>query len=112
MENNSIMGIAERVKQLRVDAGMSQQEVAEKIHCGSRTSVANYESGARALTTDAAIEYSKLFEISTDWILKGGSGDTEYAFDETEELVLLFESLRSKALRKAAIEQLKVLKML
>ena len=111
MENNSIMGIAERVKQLRVDAGMSQQEVAEELYFASRSTVANFESGMRALTIDAAIGYSNFFEVSLDWILKGEGAEHELPAD-VKEMQELYSGLASEALKKVAMEQIKALSSL
>ena len=110
MEKKNLETIAERVKQLRIEAGMSQGELAEKLHFGNRSTVTKFESGERDLTLYALIAYSNIFEVSTDWILKGGDCEAEYILDDTEEMVKLFEAIGSKTMRKLALEQLKALK--
>ena len=77
--------------------------------------VSQYESNKRAITIDALLEYSQRFNVTTDWILKGVLAP---AFVETRELykamgyedvIEAYSHISNLGLRKAALEQMKVL---
>jgi len=64
------MDIAERIQSLRKQKGYSQEELAEKIGV-SRQAVSKWESRQSTPDIDKIIALSDLFNISTDYILKG-----------------------------------------
>ena len=57
-----------RLKELRMENGYTQQDVAKAIMCATRT-YAHYENGERWMGQDTLINLSKLFNVSTDYIL-------------------------------------------
>lgn len=63
------MILAEKVASLRKKKGWSQEELAEKLGI-SRQSVSKWESGASIPDIDKIIMLSKLFQVSTDYLLK------------------------------------------
>lgn len=69
------MILAEKVALLRKKKGWSQEELAERLGI-SRQSVSKWESGASIPDIDKIIMLSKLFQVSTDYLLK----------DEMEEI--------------------------
>lgn len=62
--------VGERLKELRKEAGYTQQKLADVFIC-SRECISCYETGSRELTLDALLQYSKVFNVSTDYILFG-----------------------------------------
>ena len=56
MENTRAQAIGERLRGLRKDAGLSQQEVAEKM------AVSNYEQGIRVPRDAVKVRLADLFE--------------------------------------------------
>lgn len=64
------MLIGDRIKQLRLDAKMTQPELAEKIHI-SRSTVAAYENNTRQPSFHILGRLSHVFNVSTDYILLG-----------------------------------------
>ena len=58
METCNMKSIGERVRMLRVQKGMSQEELARKIRFGSRSMVSELESGKRALSSANVIDYA------------------------------------------------------
>lgn len=63
------MILAEKVASLRKKKGWSQEELAEKLGI-SRQSVSKWESGASIPDIDKIIMLSRLFQVSTDYLLK------------------------------------------
>lgn len=91
---NNTREIGERVRTLRVQKGMSQEELARRLNLGSRSMVSEYESGKRTLSSANVIDYATLFDVSADWILFG-AGDKEkreYASEVDEMLQAFIQS--------------------
>ena len=57
-----------RIGDLRIDHDMSQQEVANYLVC-NRQVYARYERGIREIPVSMLIKLSKLYNVSTDYIL-------------------------------------------
>lgn len=64
------MNIADRIQYLRKIKGMSQEELAEQIGV-SRQAVSKWESEQSTPDLEKIIIMSNLFEVTTDYILKG-----------------------------------------
>lgn len=63
------MILSEKIMELRKKKGWSQEELAEKLEI-SRQSVSIWESGASIPDIDRILALSRLFEVSTDYLLK------------------------------------------
>ncbi|MBO4915336.1 MAG: helix-turn-helix transcriptional regulator [Oscillospiraceae bacterium] len=57
-----------RVRDLREDHDLTQTQVAKKLNCSQQV-YSNYELGQRDIPTDILIKLSRLYEVSTDYIL-------------------------------------------
>ena len=64
------MNIADRIQYLRKQNGLSQEDLADKIGV-SRQAVSKWESEQSTPDLDKIIVMSDLFEVTTDYILKG-----------------------------------------
>ena len=64
------MNIADRIQYLRKQKGLSQEELADKMGV-SRQAVSKWESEQSMPDLDKIIVMSDLFEVTTDYILKG-----------------------------------------
>lgn len=62
--------ICRRLKKLRKEAELTQEQLADKIHC-SRENISNYERGKNTLSFDSLVEYMNVFHVSADYILFG-----------------------------------------
>ena len=81
-----------RIKMARVEAGLSQIELAEKLSCSSPT-INNYEKGYRQPSIEALIKIAEITECSVNYLIS----DIDY--DE------IFSNPRTKYISKtAAIE--------
>ena len=63
------MILADKIMNLRKKSGWSQEELAEQLNV-SRQSVSKWESGASIPDLERIISMSKLFGVSTDYLLK------------------------------------------
>ena len=59
-----------RIQSLRKRAGMTQEQLAEKLSF-DRPHLARIETGTRSCSIDTLLEFSELFGVSTDYLLKG-----------------------------------------
>ncbi len=57
-----------RLYELRTDHDMTQKEIADHLIC-NRQVYARYENGTRELPVSMLIKLSKLYGVSTDYIL-------------------------------------------
>lgn len=62
------MGIAENVLRLRINSGLTQEQLAEKLSV-SRQAVSKWEMGQTVPDTDKVVLMSRLFSVGTDEIL-------------------------------------------
>ena len=68
-----------RIKQLRKANGMTQDDLAKKLHL-KRSVVSKYETGAVPLTDRLIVQLSDLFDVSSDYLL-----DNEKQTPQSEE---------------------------
>jgi transcriptional regulator with XRE-family HTH domain len=80
------MSLHQRIKALRVDSGMTQQELSNKLGI-SRSTVANWETEATP-NPPSLKALAQLFNVSVDYILYGGEGNKEMIPDH-EILILV-----------------------
>ena len=62
--------LAKQIKNLRIKAGMSQLQLAEKLSVGS-SAVGMYEQGRRTPSVDMIILLARVFGVSVDYLLTG-----------------------------------------
>ncbi len=70
------MNIADKILKLRKELGLSQEAFAEKLGV-SRQSVSKWESGGALPDIDKVVAMSKLFGVSTDFLLTDSECNTE-----------------------------------
>lgn len=68
------MNIGEKINKIRKMAGMTQAELAEKIHV-SRQTIAKWEKGISSPDLECAVAFCELFQISLDEFIKGEQAD-------------------------------------
>ena len=62
--------LANRIKYLRINAGMSQLQLAKKLNL-SPSAVGMYEQGRRMPAIETIIQIAKLFDVSLDYLILG-----------------------------------------
>lgn len=80
-----------RIAALRRDAGMSQAELAKKLQV-SPSAVGMYEQGRREPSAETLVALSRVFQVSTDYLLTGNPSTRS---DERMLAQILLDSLDS-----------------
>ena len=68
------MMIGERIKKLRMNAKMTQPELAKKLDV-TRSAVAAYENNSRQPSFQILIRLAHIFNVSTDYLLLGNDNN-------------------------------------
>lgn len=71
------MNIADRLKDLRKNAGYSQEQLAEMLEI-SRQAVSKWESAQGYPDIENVIRLSQIYHVSTDYILLGSKNETSH----------------------------------
>ena len=112
------MTLAEKLKFLRKQAGMSQEQLAEKL-CVSRQAVTKWETDAGIPDIENVIAISALFDISIDELLSNENGAkkptdylfesiTEYDIDEPKRFDMKFGGAKQFVLTGCGSEKIRV----
>ncbi len=64
------MNMADRIQQMRKKAGLSQEELADRVGV-SRQAVSKWEGGQSSPDLENIVIMSDLFGVTTDYLLKG-----------------------------------------
>lgn len=62
--------LSEKIRSLRKNSGLSQEELAERIDV-SRQAVSKWELGSAVPTADKLVELADFFGVSLDWLMRG-----------------------------------------
>ncbi|MBR1820067.1 MAG: helix-turn-helix transcriptional regulator [Clostridia bacterium] len=89
--------LSDKIAALRKRAGWSQEELAERLDV-SRQSVSKWESGASQPEVDKVVALSRLFGVSTDYLLK----DERERMASTDAEAIAAEDLPASAEERAA----------
>ncbi|MCD7824172.1 MAG: helix-turn-helix domain-containing protein [Oscillospiraceae bacterium] len=89
------MILSEKLLALRTKAGLSQEDLAEKLDV-SRQSVSKWESGSSIPEIDKILKISEIYGVSTDYLLK----------DEVEELPaeVVVDEFQPDSIREISLE--------
>lgn len=98
MIKTTIQALGNRIKHLRINAGLSQTDLAKKMDI-SRQSVGQIESGARDISSIELAHIAELFGVSTDSLFQEYPSEDQYAqFSEKLDIVFNSEKLRNTIL--------------
>ena len=62
-----VMNMQLRIRDMREDADLTQQDVADYLHC-DQSLYSKYERGERAIPLAAMIQLAKLYKTSVDYL--------------------------------------------
>ena len=90
----------ERIAILRVTKGLSQSQLSQMLGV-KRSVVSYYESGDRLPSFDVLIEMSRVFNVSTDYLLKGKDAERIISVSDLDEnsidvVMTVVNALRAK----------------
>lgn len=86
------MAFAERLKELRKQAHLTQVELAKRLGIG-QSSYADWERGKKKPTQDNLVKIAQVLNVSVDYLV----GNSEEKTDELDNIELLFR-MNSKGL--------------
>lgn len=73
----------ERLKSLRLEAGLTQKEIATKLNM-TQPQYARTENGGRKPSSETLNKFAEFFDVSTDYLL--GNSNLKHEIPEGEEL--------------------------
>ena len=71
----------DRIKDLREDADLTQQQIADKLFINRRT-YSSYELGIRGIPTEILSAIADIYDTSTDYLI--GRTDVKKAYPKTK----------------------------
>ncbi len=77
------MKLGEKIARCRKQAGLSQEELANRLEL-SRQAVSRWETGAAVPDTEKVVELSRLFHVTTDYLLLEEREEPEVPSIQTE----------------------------
>lgn len=83
------MDIGNKINQLRKVAGMTQEQLAEKLHV-SRQTISKWEAGTTLPDLQSVVKLSKLFQVQLNELLSEGEAD----MTENEEKITLEDLMK------------------
>ena len=90
----SYVGFGERLKQLRVQKGLLQIDLAEKVGL-HKNHIGRYERGQSKPSAEALHKLAEVFGVSTDYLLDGATEDAAKADLQDRELLRMFQQIES-----------------
>lgn len=78
-----VEGMSQRLKDLRIQLGLSRKQVADLLGCSEMT-IASYEQGVSQPPADTLMKLTYIYRTTSDYIL-GISPDTKMFFSSVSE---------------------------
>ena len=97
--------IGMRVRECRVKLGMTQEELAEQLFT-KKTTVSAYENDKIDIKVSILQDMAKVLKTTVAYLV---DGDEEGISPEVMQIAMMLQGMKSEELRKAAMEQVKVL---
>lgn len=98
VETKNMAAIGQRIKQRRIELGMTQEELAHKMGYASKTTINKIENGINDVTQSKIIAFSKALETSVSYLM--GWDDNLNKDAATLTVDLLSDEDVMKAMRK------------
>lgn len=73
-----------RLRKLRLEKGLTQQQLGEKAGGISSNGISHYEQGKREPSFEVLVQFADLFDVSVDWLL-GNTNERRTADDISDE---------------------------
>lgn len=73
-DSRTPLEVAERLRQARELAGLSQGQVAKKLH-KHRPTISEIEAGRRKVTAQEISDFAELYGVSMEWLVSGTAAD-------------------------------------
>lgn len=97
--------IGMRIRECRLKMGMTQEELAERLYIKKAT-VSAYENDRFDMKVSVLKDIAKELKITVAYLVEG---EVEEILPEAMQIAMMLQGMKSKELRRAAMEQVKVL---
>ena len=91
------MDIGKKISKIRKMSGMTQEELAEKIHV-SRQTISKWEKGASSPDLECAVALCELFQISLDDFMKGDQVMKKEEKISLQDMMMINQRTQKKAI--------------
>lgn len=111
--NNGVIDVTTvggRIKKLRTDLGMSQEELGFTLHMEGKSVIYGYESNRRGISGDILVDLARILHSTPEYIMNGESPAEEDPY--ISAVVAIMREMKSDADRKVALEHVKLVKLL
>ncbi|WP_035799325.1 helix-turn-helix domain-containing protein [Butyrivibrio sp. NC3005] len=111
--NNGVIDVTTvggRIKKLRTDLGMSQEELGFALHMEGKSVIYGYESNRRGISGDILVDLARILHSTPEYIMNGESPAEEDPY--ISAVVAIMREMKSDADRKVALEHVKLVKLL
>jgi len=102
-QNNMESTLGGRIRMLREQARLKQEELAEKLFLANKAEVSRYENGQRIPTIQQLSRLSELFDVPISFLL----GEDEGLDPLEAQALSLFRKFRTEEARQAVISMWK-----
>ena len=100
MNRTSTMG--SRIKEMRLQKGMTQEQLAELLYT-KKVTISAYENDRIDIKSSVVVELARLLDCTVSYLMEGTKPATD-----CEELIRIFQGIENESARKLALEQLKL----
>ena len=97
--------IGMRIRECRLKMGMTQEKLAELLYIKKATVLA-YENDRFDMKVSVLKDIAKVLKTTVAYLVEG---ETEGISPEVMQIAMMLQGMKSKELRRAAMEQVKVL---
>lgn len=99
------MTVGMRIKEYRMNLGMTQEELAEQLYVSKKT-ISAYESDKIDIKVSILQDIAKALNTTVGYLVEGRRQEFDL---DVLQMATMLQEMPSEALRKAAMEQIKVL---
>lgn len=96
-----ITTVGGRIQYLRTEAGLSQDDLANMLNIGDRTSISNYETNKRIIDGETAVKMARVLDSSINFILEGKEPDDPLL----SKLIQMWESVELEDVKTMILGQ-------
>lgn len=97
--------IGGRIRALRKEKALTQQELADLLYVGNKSKISRVENNKESLSAEQIQRLAEILETTADYLLGGLYADRNDPL--LDEAVRLFQALKTDAGKQAALELLR-----
>lgn len=102
--------IGGRIKKSRVDAGYTQEELAEILHLDYKSTISNYENNVRDISPQLLEKLCVALNVSADYIILGDKVDNiDPVINHASSILLNLKTDEAKSAAAIILKQIEIL---